>query len=286
MPRGLWPPWRVAVQCGGLLAESLLVGTGPECCRAAREQHQCPAVPWSPPDLCVVTGIVNQISLHPQHQLKGNRGKPKSECRSKALCKELFQSGSSGTTCFVASLDLPVSFCSSPVWLFFPYSLNADSFLGCAPDPCRAQLLTSLPSSSFPQGSFAGLNCFRFSVSSCLFKTRDFWGYFRGWGVKNSPFLTARCGRRHSRAAAVCPRGCCWKEGAWVQTLSVMQIRSLALQSVCGYSQPSAERQIPPNTDTHWPAPASAPWQQPQLICPFLPVPLPGSAAAQGSTWQ
>lgn len=45
---------------------------------------------------------------------------------------------------------------------------------------------------------------------------------------ENSLALIARrCGRRHSQAAAVCPQGCCWKEGAWIQILSVMQIRSL-----------------------------------------------------------
>lgn len=119
----------------------------------------------------------------------------------------------------------------------------------CAPDPCRVQLLTSLPSSSFPQGSFAGLNCFSFSVSSCLFRSRDFWGYFRGWGVKNSPVLIARrCGRRHSQAAAVCPRGCCWKEGAWVQTLSIMQIRSLAF-GVCLWLFPAISLET--NTSQH-----------------------------------
>lgn len=61
--------------------------------------------------------FVNQILFYLQHQLKGNRDKPKFECRFRGLCKELFQSGNSDIMCFAASLDLPVSFRSPKYFL-------------------------------------------------------------------------------------------------------------------------------------------------------------------------
>lgn len=132
--RGLWPPWHVAVQCGGLLAVSLLVGTGLECCRPPQQPGTSISAQPCPDPLLVfvwLQAFVNQILFHTQHQLKGNGVKPKFECRSKALFKELFQSGNSGITCFVASLDLPVSFCPPKYFILFLCVIVFPLFIKC-----------------------------------------------------------------------------------------------------------------------------------------------------------
>lgn len=120
MQRGIWRPWHVAVQCRGpALCKPFGGHWSPvlQSSTAGRDQHQCPAMHRSPPDLCVVWAFVNQIVFHPQHLLKRNQGKSKFECRARALCKGMFQSGNSGIMCFVSSLDLPVSFCSPKYFL-------------------------------------------------------------------------------------------------------------------------------------------------------------------------
>lgn len=132
---------------------------------------------------------------------------------------------------------------------------------------------SSLPAFPLPLTQLpAGLNWFSFSVSSCLFRAGDFWECIRGWSMENSPVLIAkRSDRRPSQAATVWPQGCRWKEGVWVQILSVMQIRSLEFGACLWLFPVRAERQIPPNTHTL--APASVYWEQPHIcFLPSLPV--------------
>lgn len=136
--RGLWSPWHVAVQWGPVSCKPF-GGHGPGVLQPC------------PDNLLIfvwLQAFVNQIFIHTQHQLKGNQGKAKFECRSRALCKELFQSGNSGSTCFVASLDLPVSFVLPNIFFFlcvtvFPILIKCTLF----PEPVPLQgTAPSLPS--------------------------------------------------------------------------------------------------------------------------------------------
>lgn len=137
------------------MAVSLLVGTGLECCRPPQQPGTSISAQPCPDQLLVfvwVQAFVNQILFHTQHQLQGNQVKP--DCRSKALFKKLFQSDNSGITCFVASLDLPVSFCSPKYFIFFLCVIVFPIFIKCrlfpGPRPLTPSRHSSLPAFPLP----------------------------------------------------------------------------------------------------------------------------------------